>query len=562
MLKRWFVKEADTKLIASLSQELKIPSLMAHILINRGIKSVPEAKLFLRSEFSDLHDPSELPDMKQAVARVKKAIHANEKILLCGDYDVDGITACAIVELRLKSMKAEVTHYIPHRIKDGYGLNESIIKSAVKNDIKLVIALDCGTSDKEIVRGLKKENIDTIIIDHHHPVPGQLAKPFCLINPKLKDSTYRFKELAAVGLAFKFSQALSGELSLDCLDLACLGTVSDVVPLVGENRIIVKEGLKHIKVTNNIGLRALIEASRLDCLKITPQHIGFILGPRINASGRVDTAEISLNLLLSEDLVEAKSLADVLNKNNQLRQKIENGVLLEALQLIEREVDFKNHRVIVLSKDFWHLGVVGIVAAKLTERFYRPTVIISFDGELGRGSARSIDKFHIVDAFSKCSRFLRDFGGHKRAAGLSIDKNKIGDFKLALNKLALELLKEEDLFPCLDIDAEIKLPDINNALVKGINILMPFGEGNPEPIFCSRNLTLKTRPQKLAKDTLKLWLTDGKSNISAVGFGMASLAGLIQDDSKIDLAYTIIKDTWQGQDNIVLKIKDLKVVCS
>jgi single-stranded-DNA-specific exonuclease len=228
--------------------------------------------------------------------------------------------------------------------------------------------------------------------------------------------------------------------------------------------------------------------------------------------------------------------------------------------LIEREVDFINNRVIVLHKDLWHLGVIGIVAAKLTERFYRPTVIISFDGELGRGSARSIDKFHIVDALAQCSNFLLGFGGHKRAAGLSINKNCIGDFKLALNKIAFDLLKNEDLFPLLNIDAEIKLQDINEALVSGINVLMPFGEGNPEPVFCSRGLILKARPQKLAKDTLKLWLADGKAYISAVGFGMASFADLIQNDSKIDLVYTITKDTWQGQDNIVLKIKDLKVV--
>ena len=558
MRKYWKISNPQSTLVSILESELKIHSVLAKLLANRGIKNCQQAKDFLSSDLSSLIAPSKLEGMELAVLRIKEAITRKERILIYSDYDVDGVSSCAIIETVLKKISAQVMHYIPHRIKDGYGLNKSIVKVCLDNNIGIVIALDCGTSDKEVVEILKENKIDCIVVDHHHPVSGNLASPYSLVNPKLKGSKYEFKDMAAVGLAFKLAWALRGELPEDLLDLACLGTVADVVPLTGENRIIVKEGLRHLKNTTRPGLLALLKLNRLDGQELSPFHISFILAPRINASGRVDTASAALDLLLCEDSSIACNLANNLNKHNQLRQRLESDVFEEALNKIEREIDFDKQKVIVLHQDGWHLGVIGIVAAKLAERFCRPALVISLDEKDGRGSARSIDSFHIVEALNECSRFLRDFGGHKRAAGFSIEKDNIASFKNSINKFAQSIIKEENLIPVLNIDAEIPLCEADDKLFLGINELVPFGEGNPEPVFCSRGLTLKAKPQQLAKDTLKLLLTDGKATISAVGFGLASLASLIQDNSRIDIAYTVSKDTWQGRNNIVLKIKDLQ----
>ncbi|MFA5411109.1 MAG: single-stranded-DNA-specific exonuclease RecJ [Candidatus Omnitrophota bacterium] len=550
------IQPLNAALQDTLSKEVKISHILAQVLINRGINNPQEAGKFLRADLEALLDPYLFPDMQKAVELVGKTAEAKAKVMIFGDYDVDGITALALLKNALTGRGLEVEHYLPHRIKEGYGLNKNIVQVARQKKIKLLITVDCGTNSYEEIKELKRHNIEVIVTDHHEPLNCQLPPASAIINPKLKNSAYKYRDLAGVGVAYKLAQAITREKLFDDLDLVCLGTIADVVPLNGENRVIAKEGLLRLSRTERAGLKALMEVSGIQGKKITSTFVSYILGPRLNASGRMDTAETALNLLMSREPGEAGELAKAVHAYNRQRQKTEEKIMQEAEALIDKEINFKEHKVIVIAKDGWHQGVLGIVASKLADRFYRPTILISLSDDFCKGSGRSIKNFHLFKALLECRDFLKTFGGHSHAVGLVIDRENINDFRNKINLLACHKLALEDLIPSIDIDMELGLGDISEALVRELGALEPFGAGNPEPLFYSRNLKLKGEPQLLGRDTLKFWLSDGTITHQAIGFGMGNLYSSLVSARSFDLVYTPEIDSWQ-EDAVILEIKDI-----
>jgi len=558
MQKQWRVKTPDPKLQVEFSNSLAIHPVVAQLLINREVKTVEEADRFLKSDLSFLHDPFLLKDIDKAIARLQIAKEKKEHVLIFGDYDVDGVSSSALLRKCLKKWGLNVSNYIPHRMKEGYGLNHGVIEYAKNLNITLLFCVDCGVTAIAQVDGLNKENIDVIILDHHEPPDGKLPNAVAVINPKRKDCPYPFKYLASVGLVYKFAHALFGKPPDDDLDLVTLGTISDVVELKGENRIFVKEGLKKFAQTTNKGLAALMDVARIKGKTIRPYHIGFILGPRINATGRLGSAEKSLNLFLSETDEEAYRWAKNLEEDNRSRQKTQSGIVDEAMAIVARDVNFKEHRIIVLCKEGWHRGVIGIVASRIMDTYYRPTIVISLDDELGVGSARSIDGFHLSKALNHCSSLLENFGGHEHAAGLTIRRENIDAFRQAINDFAKDTMDSHMLIPACDIDCEIPIAQIDLELIKAIDVLEPFGEGNPAPVFCSRRLTVKGPAQVLGKDTLKFWVSDGKTILQAVGFGMACYYDLVMKAKTIDMAFKLAVDDWNKAPTVQLEVKDIR----
>ncbi len=547
----------DVNLQNTLSRELGISKIISQLLINRGIKSPAQADQFLNAKLKHLLSPFSFKDMQKAVDIIKKAIKNKERVMIFGDYDVDGITALAVVKDVLTKMGADVVARLPHRIKEGYGLSKDILREAKAKGIKVLVTVDCGISGYEEIAALRANNIEVIITDHHEPSGIQLPSASAIINPKVKDSGYGFRDLAGVGVAYKFAQSLAHSMLLEELDLVTLGTIADVVPLKGENRIIVKEGLTKFSKTKRPGIKALMESARLNSRKFSATSISYILGPRINASGRMDDAEVSLNLLMSQSDSEAQELAKVIESHNRSRQKIEGKIMQEAEDLIDREVNFKDHKVIVVAKEDWHHGVLGIVASKLADRFYRPTIVISLDGELCKGSGRSIKNFHLFHALRDCKELLNSFGGHAHAAGLLIDKKSIAEFRRSINSLAHEKLTLEDLIPSLEIDMEVALKDLNEDTVAELESLEPFGAENPEPLFYTRGLKIKGEALTLARDTLKFWVTDGKMSQQVIAFGMAGLRNSLMAAKTVDLVYSPKIDTWNDSRSIILEAREI-----
>ncbi len=540
-----------------LSQQLGISKILSQILVNRGIKTEDEARKFLEAKVGHLLDPYSFPDMPKAVGLIQRAAKDKEKVMVFGDYDVDGITSTALLKITLSKMGLDALHYIPHRVKEGYGLNKNILHFARDNKIKLLITADCGINNHKEIKELRHNNIDVIITDHHEPLNSDLPQANSIINPKVKNSRYQYRDLAGVGVAYKLCQAITKEKLFEDLDLVSLGTIADVVPLTGENRIFAKEGLMRLSQTKKMGLKALIASSGIKDKKITSGFVSFILGPRLNASGRVDSAEIALNLLLSEKESQAQSLAKIIETHNRQRQKIESKVLEEAEAIIDKEINFKDHKIIVIAKEGWHPGVLGIVASKLADKFYRPTIVISLNYNLCKGSARSIKNFHLFQALWECKDLLEDFGGHAHAAGLVIAKDNIEDFKKSINRLAKEKLVLEDLLPSLDIDMELALSDLNEDAIAQLEALEPFGTGNTEPLFYTRNLKRKGEPQVLGRNTLKFWVTDGDITYQAIGFGLGNFKDSLINADNFDLVYTPRMDNWQDEGSILLEIRDI-----
>ncbi|OQB11465.1 MAG: Single-stranded-DNA-specific exonuclease RecJ [Candidatus Omnitrophica bacterium ADurb.Bin205] len=540
-----------------ISKELKISKITSQVLINRGISSVSQANEFLNAGLAQMLDPFSFPDMKKSVERIREAARNREKVMVFGDYDVDGITSVAVLQGSLQKLGINTEYYMPHRIKEGYGLSKDILSIAKARGIRLLITVDCGINDILQIHELKKNNIDTIVTDHHQPFGNDLPCAVGVINPKVNASPYKYRDLAGVGVAFKLCQALSGSILVDELDLVAIGTVADVVPLTGENRIIVKEGLKVISRGKRIGLKALINRAGIRGNKFNPTFISFILAPRLNASGRIDSAQDSLSLLITSDDKKARVLADVLEQHNRTRQRLECKIMDEAEAIINKDINFKEHKVIVVAKEDWHQGVLGIVASKLADRFYRPAIVISLSDKICRGSARSIKNFHLFNALGECSQFLDGFGGHAHAAGLTITRESIDDFRDSINRLAHKQLSLEDLLPSLDIDMELSLLDLEEKTVAELNLLAPFGAGNREPLFFTRHLRLKGEPRDLARETLKFHVTDGRYTREVIGFGMRPLKNSLKEAETFDLVYTARMDNWLDEASVILEAKDI-----
>lgn len=557
--KKWNVLSPDPHGQRLLSDALGIHPIIAQLLVNRGIENPAAAQNFLHLRDQQLHDPFLLRDMDRAVERIRLAQSRAETVFIFGDYDVDGITASVVLRQVLNRFGIKAVNHIPDRMDDGYGLNDQVVDLARQNHAELVIAVDCGITAVREAALLKSAGIDLIIIDHHEPVEGSIPDAVAVIDPKRSDCSYPFKDLAAVGLAAKLAQAFWGEVPTDILDLVALGTIADVVPLRGENRYFVKKGLPYIETTSNKGLQALLETARIKGKTLRPYHAGFIIGPRINAAGRMDSARRALDLLLSDNEVEALGLARELEGINSERQQLQRRMIQEALEMVEREVNFKEHRVIVLAKEGWHRGVLGIVASRVVETFYRPAIVASISEGIGTGSARSIEGFPLHDALAHCSDLLEEFGGHKLAAGLTVSEAKIQGFREKINRYALDYLTPADLIPSLTIDCEVPFSQLHTDLVGMIDTLEPYGEGNRSPIFCSRNLVIKGRPNVLAKETLKFWVSDGRQSLSVVGFGMGKFQEYLAAGQTIDLAYELGIDDWNKAPEIQLYLKDVRL---
>ncbi|MDD3274445.1 MAG: single-stranded-DNA-specific exonuclease RecJ [Candidatus Omnitrophica bacterium] len=540
-----------------LVRELGISRILAQILINRRITAPDAARSFLKASLGDLSGPQLFSDMPKAVGLVRKSVDRGEKIMVFGDYDVDGITSTVLLKNTLAGIGADVAYRIPHRVKEGYGLNPETVRMAVENRVKLVITADCGIANHREIAALRRENIDVVVTDHHEPQDNSLPAASCIINPKTKHSGYPYRDLAGVGVSYRFAQALAGSLLKEDLDLVTLGTIADSVPLTGENRIMVKEGLACLPQTARAGLRVLIDKAGIGNKKFNATYVSFIIAPRLNAPGRLDHAELSLKLLSSQDAAEAAKLAEELETFNRQRQKVESKILEEAEDLINRQVNFKKDKVIVIAKEDWHQGVLGIVASKLVDRFYRPAVVISLTDNLCKGSARSIRNFHLFDALMASKDLLNSFGGHAHAAGITITRDNIDEFRKSINKLASDRLKLEDLFPTRDIDLEVPLGDLNASLCRELEGLEPFGMANPEPLFYSRNLKLKSQLRLLNRGTLKFWVTDGAFTFEAIAFGMSQLKESLIKAESFDLIYTPKIDSWRGEESIILEVKDI-----
>jgi single-stranded-DNA-specific exonuclease len=559
MPKRWKLHKPQPSKQALFKNALGVSPVVAQLLVNRGIETPDEAGLFLKPSLSSLHDPFLLKDMDKAVQRLKKARDRHEKVMVYGDYDVDGVTGTAVLVRLLRKFGVTVRSYIPHRMEEGYGLNFDILPLVRSQEIDLLITVDCGITSGPEIEALKRQGVDTVVIDHHEPEGGQApSAAVAVIDPKVCGCPYPFRHLAGVGLAAKFAQALTGEFPQEDLDLVTLGTVADVVPLLGENRILARFGLPMIGVSPKEGLKALLELSRIKGKEMTAYSVGFVLGPRLNAAGRMGTANTSLDLLLCDDLGAGYALAQSLDGHNKERQRLQGLIVDEAMAMITADPGLADSSVIVVHKEGWHPGVIGIAAAKIADKYGRPAVVISLTEGLGVGSARSVEGFALNEALAHCSELLEGHGGHKRAAGLRVKDDRISLFREKINLFAKEVLQGIDLAPVLNIDHELPLALATLELVSLLKDLEPYGEGNPAPLFATRRLMVKSRPQVMGKDTIKFWVTDGRSTVSAVGFGMAAEWRSLRIGQAVDLAYTLGIDDWNKAPQVQIILKDMR----
>ncbi len=542
----WKVRELDER-IKELASKYNISLFLAQIFINRNIPE-KDFNSFLNPSISDFHSYTSLPDIKKGVNRIKKAVKNKEKTLVYGDYDVDGITSLAIFYEFAEKYPDIFSFYIPHRIKEGYGLNKDIISQAKDNNISLIVAFDCGTNSSKEIELAHSLDIDIIIIDHHHSKEG-LTPSFAFINPKREGSDYPYPDLSAGALSFKFLQALTGENCYEVLDLVALSTVCDVVPLIGENRALVREGLKVLRNSPRAAIKALCKSGSIKQENIDIFHIGFILGPRINAAGRISHAQESLDLFLSRDEDKAYNMAAILNKHNLLRKKIETSILQEAERIVEENI--RNNSAIIVSGEGWHVGVLGIVASRLAAKYYKPAFVISFDKDLGVGSARSIEDIHLIKTLDKCSESLVVYGGHSKAAGIQINKNELENFTKSINNIIGKGLDVKEFIPSLDIDGSLTFNDFSINFIEDIDKLKPYGEGNIRPLFVTYNVIKKTEPKKI-KWGYSIWLSNQTKVFEAV-INDKKILEFLTKSNKFDIVYSLEKNTYYNSIRLVIR---------
>jgi len=563
---KWVVApEPDPDLLQDIASKLGLEKVVVKILFNRQIDNLDSIEKFLNPTMEDLQDPFLMLNMDKAVDRILNALRENEKIMVYGDYDVDGITAASLLYLVLNKLGAQVYYYLPNRLVEGYGLSVDGIKEASAQGVSLIVSVDTGVTAVDEVEYARSLGIDCILTDHHEQ--GEiLPKAVALVNPKQKECTYSGGDLSGVGVAFKLAQALYQRLQQDeseleeHLDLVALGTSADIVPLVGENRILTKFGIRQIARTTKPGLKSLAFVSGLMGKEIGTGQVVFILAPRINAIGRLGDAHQAIKLLTTKDERIASEIARMLDKENQRRKNIDEKTLNEALEQIREVVDMESDRAIVLASEGWHQGVIGIVASRLVERYHLPTVMIAIDNGEGKGSARSIPGFHLCDALKKCEDLLLRYGGHKYAAGLTIKPEMIDKFRARLKDVSKDMLTDDDLIAKLYIDAEIELTQINNKLLDTIETFAPFGPQNMRPVFLTRNCEIVGQPYCVGRNHLKMKVRKGDAVFDVIGFGFGDWANKISGrGSLVDLVYVVEYNSWDGHTRIQLRLKDIKL---
>ncbi len=558
MNKKWESYKIDESKISEISKKHGISEMLARILLNRNI---PDNKIesFLHPKIEDLFDPFLFNDMDLAVERIIKAIKEKDKITVFGDYDVDGITSSMLLIKFLREQEADVDYYLPNRLMEGYGLNNEAIDKINEKGTKLLITVDCGISGANEVEYAKTLGMDVIITDHHE-CPEVIPNCIAVIDAKRSDTKYPFSGLAGCGVSFKVIQALSQKMNLEkdtylkYLDIVALGTIADIVPLVEENRIIVKYGLERMKNTENLGLKALINTSSIKSLDSAA--ISFGLAPRINACGRMGKAELALNMLLTNDIKEAMNIANMLQEMNRERQEIERVIMTEAVEQIEKE-KLNDSKIIVVGKEGWHHGVIGIVSSKITESYYKPSILVCFDGDEAKGSGRSIDGFDLHSALTGCQDYLTKFGGHEMAIGLTLERKNFEAFREAIKEYAKDKLPEETI-PSIKYDAEITAKDVSKEVIEELKVLEPYGEANPAPLFAYRNTKVDSIRTLSNDKHLKLNVKDEHRIFSAIAFNMGILKNSIRMGDKYDILCAVELNNFNGIEMVQLNVKDFK----
>ena len=558
MNKKWQIYETNESKVEELKKSYNLNDLIATILVNRNITKKEDVEKFLNPTRNDFYNPFLMTDMEKAVDRILIAIKNKEKVTIYGDYDVDGITSITVLKSFLKDVGLEVDTYIPNRIDEGYGLNKKAIEKIKENGCQLMITVDCGISGIEEVEYANSLGIETIVTDHHE-VGDVLPNALAVVDNKRKDSTYPFRELAGVGVAFKLIQAIGIKLELKeeeylkYLDIVAVGTISDIVPLVDENRVITKLGLKLIRQTKNIGLKSIINSSGYS--KIDSNTISFGVAPRINACGRMGKAEEALKLLLSKNLNEAQELTRKLNDHNRERQDIEKRIFEDAIKQIE-EKSLANNRTIVVAGQNWHHGVIGIVSSKITDMYFKPSILLCLEDGIGKGSGRSVPGFDLHEALTKCLDTIDKFGGHAMAVGITVKEDKIPEFKEEFEKIAIDSHIEE-IMPIINIDAKVNLSNINREMVESLKQLEPCGEGNKMPIFVFKNLRIDSIRALSEGKHLKMTLKDNNTIISSIGFNIGKMAEDYKIGDRIDVVGVLEINSFNGVDNLQINIKDI-----
>lgn len=574
-MKRWKVKESSAGLAAILGDNLNILPLTAQLLINRGLADCGRASAFLSPELKDLHDPYLLKDMDRAVDRIVRALGNKEKIAVYGDYDVDGVTSSALLCLFFKELGCEPLSYIPQRQTEGYGLNATAIKKLASDGVSLIITVDCGSGSANETAFARSLGVDVVITDHHEMpdgahVPSGVFASAALVNPKQEGCAFPFKGLAGIGVAFNLVVALRTRLRRGnffsgvepnlkkYLDLVCIGTIADMVPLIDENRIFVSHGLRELNVASRPGIRALIDVAGVKPGRIDADAVAFQFAPRINAAGRLSQASVAFELLTTTDPLAAERLARKLDSENKSRQKIEEEMLCEALAMIGQHATGDAREVargLVLCSEKWHPGVIGIVASRLVERFGRPAVLIALENGIGRGSARSIRPFDMLEGLSACSSLLERFGGHKAAAGLTIKQDNVAGFRQAFISHLDTALDDDDLIPEITLDAVVSLGDMDMRFLDEVESLAPFGVANAKPLLCLPSIEI-LGTEVMKEKHLRLRLRQSGTDCKAIGFNLAGLHPM--SGNGFNVAVSPYTDEWRGVKSLGLRVKDVK----
>lgn len=575
--KRWIVYEQRPQEAQILAHELRVSPPLAQILLNRGLRTSAEMRSFLAPNLNSLHDSTLLPDIRPAVERIDRALVNRERITIYGDYDVDGISATALLVRFFRLLGHDVDYYIPQRIEEGYSLNIGAIERLAKNGTSLLITVDCGISDVVEIDRANQLGMTVIVTDHHEQ-STEIPRAHAVVNPKRHDSRYPFRDLSGVGVAFKLAWAFAQRLSngtkvsrkfsdflVDSVGLVALGTVADVVPLLDENRVFAHYGLQALSHCDNPGVRALVKVSDLEGKQILTHHVSFRLGPRLNAGGRLGSAEESVELLATAKEPRSSEIAAALDRSNRERQRIEAQILEEAVAMLENDPTLREDKVLILAKDDWHCGVLGIVASKLVDMYYRPTILLSFDSGEGRGSGRSIPGFHLHQALLACRDTMTSCGGHAMAVGLRIERNNIETFRRKMNAYADGVISDDDLVPALWIDVEASLSSISKEMVRELARLEPCGVGNRSPLFVTHGLRIAGEPRLMGGkgEHLSFYVSQGATVTRAVGFGFGNLKDSLSrwkaDGRTISLVYEPTINSWQGAETVELHVKDIEL---
>lgn len=561
--KKWILLSKNNRRedILRISGEYGLPPVIATVLLNRGIEDVEE---YIRPETENLHDPFLMKGMEQAAERILLALERGEHITVYGDYDVDGITSTAALVKFLTEHRADADYYIPDRLEEGYGINNGAIDKIAARGTKLMITVDCGITAVAEIAYAKELGMDVIVTDHHE-CKETVPDAWCILNPKQPDCPYPFKKLAGVGVVFKLLQALTirmkfhmKELLEEYLSIVAIGTVADVMPLLGENRIIVKKGLGMMKYTVNRGIRALMEQAEVDPAALTAGTVGFTLAPRINAAGRMGDPKCAVEMLLARDEKTARQYAELLDRENRERQATEQKILEEALGVIAADPSMEDDYVLIIGHEGWHHGIIGIVASKISERFNKPCILISTGDGMGKGSGRSIKCFNLFKALEHCGSDLTKFGGHELAAGLSLETEKIPLLRRHINEYAKSILNEEDFIPRIYVDTALPAEYVNMNTAERLMLLEPYGMGNASPVFFAKGLEVTNiRPLSEGKH-IKLTLAGGGSVIDAVGFGMGACLSEIKAHDMIDILFNLDINVFRGERQVQVLLKDMR----